>query len=103
MSSAPLEPRMGRLEGAYEQIPTRLNSIDTRLDGIDTRLDRMDTRLDRIDIRLDRFDTRLDRFDAKVDGKFDTLHTEVSTQFRWIVGLIFGTWVTTISAIFFHR
>ncbi|MBV9148755.1 MAG: hypothetical protein JO024_02730 [Candidatus Eremiobacteraeota bacterium] len=71
MSSVPLEIRMGRLEGAYEQISKRLDSIDARLD--------------------------------RLDAKIDALHLEVTTNFRWLVGMIFGTWVTTILAIFFHR
>ena len=66
---------MGRLEGAYEQIVKRLDSIDVRLE----------------------------RMDAKFDGKFDTLRSEMTQQYRWLVGMIFGTWVTTILAIFFHR
>jgi len=71
VSSVPLEIRMGRLEGAYEQISKRLDSIDARLD--------------------------------RLDAKIDALHLEVTTNFRWLVGMIFGTWVTTILAIFFHR
>ena len=74
----PLEVRMGRLEGAYEQISKRLDSIDAR---------------------LDRFDAKLDG----IDGRFDALRSEMITQFRWLVGMIFGTWMTTILAIFFHR
>ena len=85
MSSVPLEVRMGRLEGAYEQISKRLDSIDARLDNIDSRFDRVDAKFD------------------GVNGKFDSLRGEVSMQFRWITGMIFGTWVTTILAIFFHR
>ena len=74
----PLEVRMGRLEGAYEQISKRLDSIDAR---------------------LDRFDAKLDG----IDGRFDALRSEMITQFRWITGMIIGTWITTILAIFFHR
>ncbi|MBV9737692.1 MAG: hypothetical protein JO177_05930, partial [Candidatus Eremiobacteraeota bacterium] len=56
MSSVPLEVRMGRLEGAYEQISKRLDSIDARLD--------------------------------RLDAKIDALHLEVTTNFRWLVGMI---------------
>jgi len=78
MSSMPLDVRMGRLEGAYEQIAKRLDTIE---------------------VRLDRIDTRFDRFDEKIDA----LRSEMAGQFRWIVGTIFGTWVTTILTIFFHH
>ena len=74
----PLEVRMGRLEGAYEQITKRLDSIDARLEHFDAKFD-------------------------GIDGKFDGLRSELTTNFRWITGMIFGTWVTTILTIFFHR
>jgi hypothetical protein len=38
----PLEIRMARLEGAYEQISDRLNGIDLRLAGIKARIDHLD-------------------------------------------------------------
>ncbi|MGH7659593.1 MAG: hypothetical protein ACRENA_01575 [Vulcanimicrobiaceae bacterium] len=40
MSAQPLEPRLARLEGAYEQVDKRLDSIDRRLDSLDQKLDR---------------------------------------------------------------
>ena len=82
MSSVPLEVRMGRLEGAYEQISKRLDSIDAR---------------------LERFDGKFDLIDAKFDALRSEIGIQMSTNFRWLVGMIFGTWVTTILAIFFHR
>ena len=80
---------MGRLEGAYEQISKRLDSIDVRLDRLDAKSDR-----------------KFDGVDLKFEGvyrKFDAVRSEMTTQFRSIVALIFGTWITTVLAIFFHR
>jgi hypothetical protein len=49
MSTSPLEGRMARLEGAYEQINLRLGRIEDRLDlgfeSINTRMDQGFTQL----------------------------------------------------------
>lgn len=64
MSTQPWEPRVSRLEGAYEQVDRRLGSIETSV---------------------------------------ESLRQHVDAQFRWVIGMIFTGWVTTILAIFFHR
>jgi len=100
VSSTPLDVRMGRLEGAYEQISKRLDSIEVRLDRFDAKFD---GRFDEVDARFERSEAKSDgKFDS-VDRKFDALRSEMTTQFRSIVALIFGTWITTVLAIFFHR
>lgn len=101
MSAQPLEQRMSRLEGAYEQVGDRLNSMDHRLERIETKVDMRFGELDtKIDVRfgmLDgRLDTRFGELDAKFDRKFDAL------QWR-MAALIVGTWITTILTIPFHR
>ena len=100
VSSTPLEVRMGRLEGAYEQISKRLDSIEARLDRFDAKID---CRFDEVDARFERLEAKSDRKFDGVDRKFDAVRSEMTTQFRSIVALIFGTWITTVLAIFFHR
>ncbi len=39
MAAEPLEVRMARLEGAYEQIDRRLGSIEERMTRLETRID----------------------------------------------------------------
>ena len=70
MSAQPLEARMARLEGAFEQIGDRLNSVDRRLDSIDQRIGR--------------------------------LEQSFESRFTWLVGIIVGTWITTILTMLFH-
>ena len=67
VTAQPLEIRMARLEGAYEQISDRLNGIDLRLASIEARIDA--TR----DMLLARMDERF----AAVDQKF-----------LWLMGLV---------------
>jgi chaperonin cofactor prefoldin len=63
MAAEPLEVRMARLEGAYEQINKRLEAIEA-------------------DIR-------------ELRSSLETLRGDLTSQFRWVVGL----WATTILAV----
>jgi uncharacterized Rmd1/YagE family protein len=82
MPAGPLENRMARLEGAYEQVSQRLMNIDPRFDGMDRK----------IDLRFDAFDSKIDALDAKIDQRF-----------MWTVGIVVTTWVTTIASIYLHH
>jgi tetrahydromethanopterin S-methyltransferase subunit G len=79
MTAQPWEPRMARLEGAYEQVDKRLDSIDQRLETLDRK----------IDFLRDDLGRQIDILDKKFDGKFDRL-----TQ------VVVGTWITTMLALF---
>lgn len=39
MTAQPWEPRIARLEGAYEQVDKRLESVDRRLETLDRKVD----------------------------------------------------------------
>jgi hypothetical protein len=75
MSAQPLEVRIARLEGAYEQIDKRLGDLTATVNG-----------------RFAQVDARLDGLDRKVDG----------LQWR-MTSLIIGTWITTILAVLLHH
>ncbi|HLI96160.1 MAG TPA: hypothetical protein VKT72_08745 [Candidatus Baltobacteraceae bacterium] len=69
---------MARLEGAYEQISDRLNGLDRRLDGLEQK----------VDLRFGQMDQRL---------------VQIDQRFMWVIGLIITSWITTLSAVVFHR
>ncbi|HEY9180099.1 MAG TPA: hypothetical protein VIO32_05230 [Candidatus Baltobacteraceae bacterium] len=69
---------MAHLEGTYEQVNERLASIEARFPALDLRL------------------TALDR---KIDDVYRALDAKVDNRFMWTVGIIVGTWVTTIGTI----
>jgi len=93
VSAQPIEPRLARLEGAYEQVRDRLNGIDHRLETMESKID---LRADRLDSKIEglarRFDTNVDRLDAKIDKR--------SAQ---LIGLVLTTWATTIATILLHH
>ena len=68
----PLEARIARLEGLYEQIDRRLSVLKARVDSGFADL-RAEIRAGRgeTDKKLDRPDGRIDKLDAKLDSRFN--------------------------------
>jgi hypothetical protein len=86
MSMQPLEIRISRLEGIYEQIDKRIGDLTTIING----------RFSQVDSGFARVDARIDALDQKLDRKFDGL------QWR-MTSLILATWITTIVAVLFKH
>ncbi len=82
MPTSPIDIRMARLEGAYEQVNLRLTNIDSRLDALDRK----------IDLFRDALAAKIEALDAKTDQRF-----------MWTVGIMVTSWATTIAAIHFHH
>lgn len=78
MTAPPWEARIAHLEGTSAQIADRLNSIDGRFAQIDGRF-------------------------AQIDARFGEIENRTQQQFLWVIGSIFGTWITTLLAMLFHR
>jgi tetrahydromethanopterin S-methyltransferase subunit G len=74
MHAHPLEVRMAHLEGVVQQIGERLSSIDRRLDSIDGRF-----------------------------GQVDSRFAQIDSRFNWLIGIVIGTWITTILTVLFHH
>lgn len=75
VSAQPMESRMSRLEGAYEQVDRRLDSMDHRFESLQHEMHE--------GFRL-------------LDGKIDQ-------RFMWTMGGIATSWATTMLAIVFHH
>jgi len=56
--------------------------------ALDARMSRVEGTLEQIGKRLDSIDRRLDGFDQR---------------FNWVIGIILGTWITTMLAVIFHH
>ncbi len=89
MTAQPLGPRVSRLEGAFEQLDQRLGDLRSNIDA----------RFAQVDVRFIQVENRLDGLDRKIDG----LRSDVDQKFLWMMSIMFGSWVTIILAIFFHR
>ena len=67
----PLEVRMARLEGSFEQINLRLTSLETQVSDV-----RSDIRSLRADV-----DSKFGSLRADMDGKFDGLRADMDSKF----------------------
>jgi hypothetical protein len=87
VSAQPLEQRISRLEGAYEQTADRLNGIEQRMTAgfaqVDLRFvqleQRMDSRFAQVDTRFAQLDARFSRLNEKID-------TNLRTMITWMLG-----------------
>jgi hypothetical protein len=84
-----MEIRLARLEGAYEQIDHRL--ADLRQEMVE--------RFAAVDQRF----VSVDQHFVAVEQRISSLELRMDQKFNWVLGLIVGTWITTILTILFHR
>jgi tetrahydromethanopterin S-methyltransferase subunit G len=93
MSAQPLEARMARIEGAFDQIDKRLDSFEHRVVAsfaqVDARFAQIDGRFAQLETR---FDLRLGRIEQVLESRF-----------TWLIGLMLGTWVSLMLVVLFHR
>ena len=78
LSAQPVEIRMARLEGAYEQVADRLNSLEHRIERFEQKMD-----------------SRLLEVEKKIDSNLRTVITWMLGQTAVIVG--------SIAALALHR
>lgn len=97
MTAQPWEPRVSRLEGAFEQIADRLNSMDGRIERLEAKIDT------KIDALRGAVEGRFERLEAKVDGRFAQTDRKIDNGQWRLTALILGTWATTILTVLFHR
>lgn len=86
MTVQPWEPRVARLEGAYEQVDRRLGAIEARLETLDRKLDAG-------------FEAIRRELGASIEGVRDELGRQ---QWR-MTSLIVATWITVMLAILLHK
>jgi tetrahydromethanopterin S-methyltransferase subunit B len=76
-----LEERMARIEGIVEQMNERLNHLETL---------------------LGQFRGEVESEIGSLRGEIGSLRVELSSQFRWTLGLLITMWITLILAIVLH-
>ena len=74
--------RIAHLEGAYEQVDKRLGAVESILSQLRSEINQLRTEL-------------MARIDAQT-GRMDS-------QFHWLLGMIFTSWITLLLAIFFRH
>jgi hypothetical protein len=112
------ESRLDYLEGRveeqarnWERLFADIGRVDQKIDAfavalstrIDANWERLLAEVARVDQTIDalsaRLDTRCDALDQKLDLKIDGLRGELSTQFRWTIGIMTGLFTAVLAAI----
>ena len=65
------------------------NKIEHKFEKVDERFEKIDERFEKIDERFEKIDERFKKLEDKLDSKIDGIKSDMSTQFKWMVGLIF--------------
>ena len=63
----------------------------------------LEERVSKIEGILEQMDKRLGSIETlynKLDNKIEALSNKITTSNQWIVGLMLGTWITIMAAIF---
>ena len=55
--------------------------------------------LEQVDTRLGTLEQDIRSLDSKVDARFDRVHTRLDVAIRWVVVLIFATWLTLMTSM----
>ena len=79
---------MGEIKADIRQIDGRLSRLDEKANGLESRLSRLEGLVEQMDRRL----TNLEQTMRQM------MESQSSAQ-RWIIGIILGTWLTTILTI----
>ena len=72
-----------------EQVHTRLGTLEQDVRALDSKVD---ARFDRV---LTRVDERFERVHEEIGGMRSDMHTTT----RWIVGVIFASWLSMMASI----
>jgi len=101
MSAQPLDARLARLEGSYEQLDHRLGDLAMQMHAGFSQIEARLTTLD------SKFDTKIDDLDHRVNTKIDDLDHRLSAKidsWQWrVTALVVGTWIATIGTIVFRH
>ena len=108
MMAQPLEPRLSRLEGAFEQIVERLGDTNARLETLDQKMElnfhalltTMDTRFAAMDTRFSALERKFIALDDKFETKFTALDRKIDSRFQFLIGAYVTTTVA-LGGIFF--
>jgi len=95
MAADPMEVRLARLEGSYEQVDRRLGVIDDRLARLEAK---MDTLAAELNARIDRFAAALGSRIESLSGRIDRLE---GRMYALLFGIIVAILVPIAIRIFF--
>ena len=82
-----LEERVARIEGILEQMDKRFSEFR---EYIEKRFDQINERINRLENEV-----------SHLREEMGEIRKDMSTQFRWIIGIMITMWITIIITILF--
>ncbi len=122
MTAYPWEPRMSRLEGAFEQVVERLGDMNARLEtlemktagnyhALDEKISALDANFESKFAALDaKFESKFAALDAKFESKFTAMDSKFESsfaatdskfdsKFNFLVGLYVSSTLTIVAVV----
>ena len=85
-----------------QQINRRLELIESDVRAVSEKLDVSVQGLDeKREVSVQTLNEKIDTSDGKREVSFQTLHEKIDTYFRWTIGIVLASWLSTMSAILF--
>ena len=89
-----------------QQINRRLELIESDVRAVSEKLDvSVQTQNDKIGTSVQTLDEKIDAsyrsLNEKWDASVQTLHDKIDTYFRWTIGIVLASWLSTMGAILF--
>ena len=79
-----------------------LKQIDRRLELIESDVRAVSEKLDAsVQTLNEKWDTSVQGLNEKWDTSVQKLHDKIDTYFRWAIGIILASWLSTMCAILF--
>lgn len=110
MTAYPWEPRMSRLEGAFEQVVERLGDMNARLETLEMKTDgnyhALDEKISALDAKFESkfaaIDSKFAAIDSKfaaIDSKFAAMDSKFDSKFNFLVGLYVSSTLTIVAVV----
>ena len=111
MTAYPWEPRMSRLEGAFEQVVERLGDMNARLETLEMKTDgnyhALDEKISALDAKFEskfaaldaKFESKFTALDAKFESNFTAMDSKFDSKFNFLVGLYVSSTLTIVAVV----
>ncbi len=111
MTAYPWEPRMSRLEGAFEQIVERLGDMNARLETLEMKTDgnyhALDEKISALAANFEskfaaldaKFESKFTAMDSKFESRFAATDSKFESKFNFLVGLYVSSTLTIVAVV----
>jgi len=97
MSSLSLEKDVAYLKGAIEQLDKRLTRVESELSEFRREVHQLINQLrSELKSEIAQLRSEMKSEIAQLRSEIAQLRSEMSTMFRWTIGIILGTWISVI-------